>query len=398
VFDSGVHLGLESHAARARTSLSLMPPNLIDNEFSEEVLTAFASESSEWLLAMAEALRELERGTSRTLTRILTTFVRQHLITLKGSAATVNLASVEEVADQLLAELQVITAAKQPVFPPRYGKLRKPVEALAEANCILTHAKRKSDALHEFESKVEALAGIRQQTAEVNGTGGAPIMEVKNLRKVYREGTTDVVAVDGVSLSLQPGELLAVIGPSGSGKTTMLSMMGFLLTPTSGQILLHGEAIDSTKESRLPRLRREHIGFIFQGFNLLGALSAMENVMVSLRLKGITGAPARKEAADLLERVGLGKRKHFLPRDMSGGQKQRVAIARALAGSPSLILSDEPTANLDSASGQAVVKLMREVVTEGRSVVIVTHDHRLLNTVDRVIHLEDGRLIEDSDA
>ncbi len=223
---------------------------------------------------------------------------------------------------------------------------------------------------------------------------GPPVIEVGDLRKVYREGTLEVVAVDSVSLALRAGEIVAVVGPSGSGKTTLLSMMGFLLVPTAGAIRLRGEEVPAHRESVLPRLRRQHIGFIFQAFNLLAALTALDNVLVALRLKGITGGKARREAEYLLDSVGLGERMHFHPRDLSGGQKQRVAIARALAGAPSLILADEPTANLDSKSGQAVMELMREVTGQGeRAVALVTHDTRILNVVDRVLQLEDGRLV-----
>ncbi len=237
------------------------------------------------------------------------------------------------------------------------------------------------------------LAAPNPPVASAPVLAGPPLMEVENLRKVYRERNQEVVAVDAVSLALRPGEILAVVGPSGSGKTTLLSMMGFLLVPTAGTIRLLGQPADVTRESALPRLRRNHIGFIFQSFNLLAALTALENVLVALRLKGITGGTARREAQALLERVGLGERMHFLPRDLSGGQKQRVAVARALAGSPSLVLADEPTANLDSKSGQAVVELMHEVTKEGqRAVALVTHDTRILNAVDRVVRLEDGRL------
>jgi len=219
-------------------------------------------------------------------------------------------------------------------------------------------------------------------------------MRVESLRKVYREGRIEVVAVDGVTLSLQAGEMVAVVGPSGSGKTTLLSMMGFLLVPTSGTIRLLGQRIETNQESILPALRRRHIGFIFQHANLLRALTALENVLIALHLKGITGGQARREGERLLSRVGLGHRMRFRPRDMSGGEKHRVAIARALAGAPSLILADEPTASLDSKNGQAVMELLREITNEGRhAVALVTHDTRNLSIVDRLVQLEDGRLI-----
>ncbi len=237
------------------------------------------------------------------------------------------------------------------------------------------------------------IAELDTKVIQAPAPAGPPVIEVMELRKVYRQGRVEVVAVDSVSLSLRAGEMVAVVGPSGSGKTTLLSMMGFLLAPTAGAIHLLGQPVDATRESGLPRLRRQHIGFIFQSFNLLAALTASDNVLVALRLKGITGHKARQQAGRLLDRVGLAGRRHFLPRDLSGGQKQRVAVARALAGSPSLILADEPTGNLDSKSGQAVVELLQGATQETQgAVALVTHDTRILNLVDRVLHLEDGRL------
>jgi putative ABC transport system ATP-binding protein len=240
---------------------------------------------------------------------------------------------------------------------------------------------------------VTPIAELQTKVIEAPAPAGPPVIEVVDLRKVYRQGPVEVVAVDSVSLTLLAGEMVAVVGPSGSGKTTLLSMMGFLLAPTTGAIHLLGTPVNTQREAGLPRLRRQHIGFIFQSFNLLAALTAMENVLVALRLKGITGSRARREAGRLLDRVGLADRKYFVPRDLSGGQKQRVAVARALAGSPSLILADEPTGNLDSKNGQAIVELLREATQESRgAVALVTHDTRILNAVDRVLHLEDGRL------
>ncbi len=271
--------------------------------------------------------------------------------------------------------------------------------ALSTMIAVFRGTEKKATANGEMERMsrhtIQAVHKLSTQADLADVTASQVVMHVENLRKQYRDGKVEVTAVDSVSLTLHAREMVAVVGPSGSGKTTLLSMMGFLLTPTSGTIRLMGQRVDTTCEAALPRLRREHIGFIFQAFNLLGALTAVENVLIPLRLKDITGRDARREAEGLLERVGLGHRKQFLPRDLSGGERQRVAIARALAGSPSLVLADEPTANLDSKSGHEVIELLREVANEGRrAVVLVTHDTRNLTIVDRVIHLEDGRIVQ----
>jgi putative ABC transport system ATP-binding protein len=220
-----------------------------------------------------------------------------------------------------------------------------------------------------------------------------PVIEVERLRKVYAEGAETVEAVRDASLRVMPGEVVAIMGPSGSGKTTLLSMMGCLLRPTSGRIVIAGQEVQSLPERILPAVRQRHVGFIFQSFNLFTALTARENVQVAMEIKGVKGAAARAEAEALLRRVGLEDRMRFLPRDLSGGQKQRVSIARALAGRPPLILADEPTGNLDSRTGHQVVALLRDLALEGRSaVVVVTHDTRLADVADRVCHLEDGVL------
>jgi len=220
------------------------------------------------------------------------------------------------------------------------------------------------------------------------------IIEVKNLWKIYREGKVTVEAIKDVSLSVKEGEMVAVMGPSGSGKTTLLSMMGCILKPTGGDVIIKDIRINGLNEKTLPIIRNRYIGFIFQAFNLFPSLTASENVEIALNLKGIKGKEARAESKRLLEKVGLGKRMDFLPRDLSGGEKQRVSIARALAGGPPLILADEPTGNLDSKTGLEVVRILKESTTrEGSSVVIVTHDGRITEIVDRILYLEDGRIV-----
>lgn len=218
-----------------------------------------------------------------------------------------------------------------------------------------------------------------------------PIISVRALTKTYTEGAAIVLALRGVDLDVYPGELVLLMGPSGSGKTTLLSIMGCILTASSGSVRIAGREIGELDEKELPRVRLEHIGFVFQGFNLFPTLTASENVELMLDLKGVYGAAAKARAGMLLEQVGLGGRYNTFPADLSGGQKQRVAIARALAGDPDIILADEPTAALDSHTGRAVMEMMRELAHErGRAVVIVSHDARVLEFADRTVTIEDG--------
>jgi putative ABC transport system ATP-binding protein len=220
-------------------------------------------------------------------------------------------------------------------------------------------------------------------------------LEVNHVTKRYGSGAIEVAAVREVSLAVAPGEIILVMGPSGSGKTTLLSMLGALLKPRSGEIRLNGDVISALKENRLPDIRLHKFGFIFQDFNLLSALTALENVAIVAELAGVKGSAARKRAGALLNDLGLGERLNFLPEKLSGGEKQRVAIARALVNNPALILADEPTANLDSKIGHEIMRLLRSVAKEqGRSVVIVSHDQRIKDIADRVLWLEDGQFKE----
>jgi putative ABC transport system ATP-binding protein len=211
---------------------------------------------------------------------------------------------------------------------------------------------------------------------------------------VYNSGAEPYRVLKGIDLDIERGDVQLLMGPSGSGKTTLLSILAGILTPTSGSVRLLGQEITRMSRSQLAQFRLDNIGFIFQGFNLFPALTAAENVEVALKVKGVRGASARrKQARELLEQVMLVDRATHLPRDLSGGQKQRVAIARALAGNPQIIMADEPTAALDSQSGQAVTELLRKLAKDSdRTVLIVTHDPRLLDVADRVTHLEDGML------
>jgi putative ABC transport system ATP-binding protein len=220
-----------------------------------------------------------------------------------------------------------------------------------------------------------------------------PAVEGRDLQMVYRTGNTRFTALKGVSLDLMPGEFLLLMGPSGSGKTTLVSILGGILTPTSGSVVAFGTQLTKLSSRGLARFRLDHIGFIFQGFNLFGALTARENVQLALDLQGTRGSAARTQSRSLLEDVGLADKASHLPRDLSAGEKQRVAIARALAGSPPLIMADEPTASLDSENGHHVTELLRALAKDrGCAVLTVTHDPRIIDCADRVLHLEDGVL------
>jgi putative ABC transport system ATP-binding protein len=222
---------------------------------------------------------------------------------------------------------------------------------------------------------------------------------VRQLAKKYDEGATGTLALRGVDLDVHPGELLMLMGPSGSGKTTLLSIMGCILTATSGSVRVAGREVVGLSEKQLPGLRLEHIGFVFQGFNLFPTLTAVENVELMLDLKGVSTAKAKKRSQELLEQVGLGEKYGAFPADLSGGQKQRVAIARALAGDPGIILADEPTAALDSHTGRNVMETLSDLAHKrDRAVVIVTHDSRVLSFGDRIVRIEDGVIASNTEA
>jgi putative ABC transport system ATP-binding protein len=220
------------------------------------------------------------------------------------------------------------------------------------------------------------------------------VLEATDITKTFREGSETVPVLNGVSLELHPGEVVALEGPSGSGKTTLLSIVGCILTPSEGELVIDGQRVDRRKPEKLPAVRKKSIGFVFQQFNLFPALTAHENVEYALNVKGIDGREARQEADRVLDAVGLGDRKNFLPRDMSGGQKQRVAVARALAGRPPILLADEPTANLDSHVGMQVLEMFRDLAKkENRALLIVTHDPKVRTISDRVLRIQDGQLV-----
>ncbi len=219
------------------------------------------------------------------------------------------------------------------------------------------------------------------------------VLTARHLVKTFGAGHTQVRAVDDVSLHIEEGELVLIMGPSGSGKTTLLSMLGGLLKPEAGQILLGDQNIASMDESRLPAIRARCIGFVFQAFNLLESLTVEENILFPSRLIRGSRLKAAKRADELIQRLGLTARARSLPGTLSGGEKQRVAIARALINSPQLILADEPTGNLDSVTGQEVMMVLHDIARDdGRSIVMVTHDPRVEDIADRILWLEDGAL------
>ena len=219
------------------------------------------------------------------------------------------------------------------------------------------------------------------------------VLQAHDVTKIFQEGRETVSVLNGASLLVERGEVVALEGPSGSGKTTFLSILGCILTPTAGRVVVDGQEVDAKRPGRLPEIRKRSIGFVFQQFNLFPALTALENVEYALNIKGVPGRGARREAQRVLEAVGLGDRLRFLPRDLSGGQKQRVAIARALAGAPPVVLADEPTANLDSQVGMQVLEMFRDLAKqENRALLIVTHDPKVRTIADRVVQIRDGRL------
>jgi putative ABC transport system ATP-binding protein len=221
-----------------------------------------------------------------------------------------------------------------------------------------------------------------------------PVIEAQNVAKVLGSGAAQVAALRGVTLALHGGELTLLMGPSGSGKTTLLSILGCILTPTQGQVRLRGQATDGADAEELARLRREHVGFVFQSFHLFPALNAADNVRLALDVRGEPARSAKAKAREALVRVGLAHKMSALPRELSGGEQQRVAIARAIVGDPSIILADEPTAALDGENGKAIMTIIAEIAKDReRAVLIVTHDPRLLPFADRVVRIEDGRIV-----
>lgn len=221
------------------------------------------------------------------------------------------------------------------------------------------------------------------------------LIEVRDVYKIYNPGENQVNALDGVSITIDEGEFVAIIGQSGSGKSTLMNMLGLLDTPTSGEYYINGHLVDDLTDDQMSVIRNEQIGFIFQGFNLISSLTALENVELPLVYRGMKKDERREISKAALERVGLGPRMNHLPAEMSGGQQQRVAVARAIAARPPVILADEPTGNLDTKSTKEVMAILHELKDEGRTVIVITHDNEIAEEAERVIRVRDGKVVED---
>lgn len=221
------------------------------------------------------------------------------------------------------------------------------------------------------------------------------LISVRDMCKIYNPGENEVRALDHVDLDIEKGEFVAIIGHSGSGKSTLMNMLGCLDVPTSGSYYLNGRDVSAMKDNQLSEIRNQQIGFIFQGFNLIANLTALENVELPLIYRGIGRSQRHKLAKEALLRVGLEKRMEHKPSEMSGGQQQRVAIARAIAAEPPVILADEPTGNLDSASTREIMEILKSLHEAGRSVILITHDNEIADQAKRVVRILDGKIVED---
>jgi putative ABC transport system ATP-binding protein len=227
--------------------------------------------------------------------------------------------------------------------------------------------------------------------SENNGS----LIHLDAVTKVFLTDEVETHALAGIHLDVKKGEYVAISGPSGCGKSTMLAILGLLDTPSGGAYVLNGRNVENLKLSERARIRNREIGFIFQAFNLIGDLTVYENVELPLTYRGMSSAERKKRVHESLERVGMSHRVKHYPSQLSGGQQQRVAVARALSGDPSILLADEPTGNLDSANGEAVMDLLRDLHRQGATICIVTHDPRYASYADRTIHLFDGRIVEE---
>ncbi len=223
-----------------------------------------------------------------------------------------------------------------------------------------------------------------------------PLIRLDGIKKVFLTDEVETHALSGIHLNVMPGEYIAIAGPSGCGKSTLLSILGLLDTPSDGAYTLNGKAVANLKMAERSRIRNREIGFIFQAFNLIGDLTVYENVELPLTYRGMASAERKKRVQESLEKVGMAHRMKHYPSQLSGGQQQRVAVARALGGSPAILLADEPTGNLDSRNGEAVMDLLKQLHRDGATICMVTHDPRYAQYADRSIHLFDGRVVEET--
>ncbi len=225
-----------------------------------------------------------------------------------------------------------------------------------------------------------------------------PLIHLHELSKVFYTEEVETHALSGINLDIESGEFVSIAGPSGCGKTTLLSILGLLDSPTSGKYLLDGEAVETLSAGQRAKIRNQAIGFVFQAFNLIGDLTVYENVELPLTYRGMPGSERKERSQAALERVGMAHRMGHYPSQLSGGQQQRVAVARAIVGKPLILLADEPTGNLDSKNGNAVMDLLRELHDEGATICMVTHDPRYAHVADRAVHLFDGQVVSEDDA
>src|SRR5512142_105179 len=226
--------------------------------------------------------------------------------------------------------------------------------------------------------------------------GGESLIKLDNVSKVFVTDEVETHALSAIHFDVKKGEYLSIAGPSGCGKSTLLAILGLLDTPSDGTYYLNGKSVTGLKLSERARIRNREIGFIFQAFNLIGDLTVYENVELPLTYRGMPSAERKRRVGEALEKVGMSHRMKHYPSQLSGGQQQRVAVARALAGKPSILLADEPTGNLDSKNGEAVMELLKELHREGATICMVTHDPRFARHADRTVHLFDGRIVEES--
>ena len=225
-----------------------------------------------------------------------------------------------------------------------------------------------------------------------------PLIHLDDVSKIFFTDEIETHALSGITLDIQPGEYVSIAGPSGCGKSTLLSILGLLDTPSNGAYVLNGRPVEKLKHSERARIRNREIGFIFQSFNLIGDLTVFENVELPLTYRGMGTRERKARVHEALERVGMAHRAKHLPSQLSGGQQQRVAVARALGGNPLILLADEPTGNLDSKNGEAVMSLMKELHMQGATICMVTHDPRYAELASRTVHLFDGRIVEEHEA
>jgi putative ABC transport system ATP-binding protein len=221
-----------------------------------------------------------------------------------------------------------------------------------------------------------------------------PVVELKDVKKIYKLGEVDLPVLKGISLKVHRGDFVSIIGPSGSGKSTMLHIIGALDRPTSGDVFIDGKDVSEMNDNQLARLRGRKIGFVFQAFNLIPRLTALENVMLPMWFAEREYEDRKRRAEMLMETVGLGKRIHHTPTKLSGGERQRVAVARALANEPDMIVADEPTGNLDTKTGAEIIKLLRSINEHGTTLIIVTHDNSIARVAERIIHMMDGKIVK----